>query len=279
MKRRRGQTGYSRKGGHQCPVCGKSWAGQAQAWMCSATKACRALHHPRPKTAREWRIQSMTAVLMQQLGTALVDEGGDEARIAGQRILTLVGQVWIQVRDTHPVGVGYTQRQGPALRDCLLRLWPDDAPLHITCVLEVLLLLVEDVQTHLSGHQHQTVWNVMETCLTAELRRVDPDSADCGESSRTTDIYEGLRSHIFAESGPRPERLRLYDMGGRFLVAARRREEARNVLREELGLTGLKARGLSDGTKLEISHVPVTAGGYLKRMKSPGLVCRLEDPQ
>jgi hypothetical protein len=106
-------------------------------------------------------------------------------------------------------------------------------------------------------------WRWQECALNALLRLFD---ADGEQIDAAEEDYFTLYAAIWGEREPVRPVVKLYELGGRFIVAAYGRQEARDIIRREYGLVRLDVSGCAGGAKIYYGNEEITYGELKTRL-------------
>ena len=149
----------------------------------------------------------------------------------------------------------YRRVNDDALRG-LESIWEPTATVDVVHIVAIVASLVADLRRELSGWlasrpETDALWRDMEHALDGLYDLFDPEGEENYEHADDVPrLYAALRRQVFGPEKEAPQ-ARLYLLGGRFWVAALTKADARDHLRRELGLVGLKAQGVPLGEKLD----------------------------
>lgn len=230
---------------HPCPICGTKYPSQRLALHC-VKPMCQEINRVPKALAYEWRIQAMPAAFVHMLAEIFEGTGDAKAQAMAERLHKHLAKVYAQLQHKLPVPRSYSLRHRQGLSALIDGVWGWRTEQHSAHIIETAWALIEDVLDHLAdqGRMDERIpWNWLSLSMAAALKLVDPEEDRPG-CEQTDEAYEALRKYIWQESDAKERPLRMWIVGGRFYVAARARREAEQIVLREIGIVGLRAKGM-----------------------------------
>lgn len=260
----------------RCPYCGTTYRHSGMAERCLKGPLCRVYNSVTGERRMVFDIQCKAAACVQFAAAPLEHSEYGDVGAHAAHCIRLCEELYGDMKALRCGVAVFNAATVPTAR-LLESIWPP-VKTDITHLLAVVSSLLGDVRHALRGRleprgqkRGAELWTAIEAEVDALLDIFNPDG---GESfphiDRVMSCYERLYQLIFPE--PRAPGLRLYLAGDRLWIAAPTKAEAREVLRRETGLVGLKVRGIALGEKLEDGR---TAADLLATARGvPGIVAR-----
>ena len=239
-----------------CPVCGTRYRHKGMAARCQRTDVCRWYHAPGGERRRAYALQVRVCAAVAYI-CAPVSAQARVAEVEAQawKALHLVDQI-IDGLDTLSVSRDiYRRVNDAAIRD-LESIWAPTSTVDVVHIVAIVASVVADLRRELADWlaarpETDALWRDMEHAVDGLYDLFDPEGTENYEHADDVPrLYAALRRKVFGPEKAAPQ-ARLYLLGGRFWVAAYTKADARDHLRRELGLVGLKAQGVALGEKLD----------------------------
>lgn len=271
------KKGGTPRGGACCPCCKTFYRHGSMARACQKTFWCR--YHNAPGGLRKELMdaQLKTSICVWFLLTPLKENPQRRLRARAMALDACMEPLYRDLRRFFAYSnSSFDAATKPTMR-LLYSLWAPDVPVDITHVTAVFSSLVSDLRFRLGPFwakcppemRAPRLWAGIERQLDGIYDYCDPDGAeDYPHVDEVQPLYDRLHAAIWP-SRPAPE-MRLYLSGERFWVSAQTKAEAREILRAETGLVGLKVKGIALGERLSDGR---TAGELLSLSGGkPGII-------
>lgn len=241
----------------KCLICGNNYKGKT----CHSPQCARFKTLP-PGQLRDCKIWSGVALLSGLVGTALQDQAIAEkdpiAKKIGDRVYKWSVEA-LYIARHFGVPMEYLEKQDRVFNDSINDIWPLNGKLHVIHAADTVQSLISDVLEHFSQKFNQkklACWNWQECAYTKLLNTTESDILEYADQIHTD--YLAFRRLFWGEKQPRERRLKMYDVGSRFTVAAYSKGEARELVRLNSGLFKLPVKGLVDTAKVEFNGETTT---------------------
>lgn len=260
----------------RCPYCGTVYRHAGMAERCLKGPLCRVYNHVTGERRAVADIQFKAAACVQFCAAPLEHSDYGDVGAHAKRCIHLCEELYADMKALRCGIAVFNAATVPTAR-LLESIWPP-VKTDITHLLAVVSSLLGDVRYALRGRlepqgqrRGAELWAAIEAEVDALLNIFNPDGGeDYPHIDRVMSCYERLYQWTFPE--PRKPELRLYLAGERLWIAAPTKAEAREVLRRETGLVGLKVQGIALGEKLDDGR---TAAELLATAQGvPGIVAR-----
>lgn len=271
------KKGGTPRGGARCPYCKTFYRHGSMARACQKTFWCR--YHNAPGGLRKELMdaQLKTSICVWFLLTPLKENPQRRLRARAMALDACMEPLYRDLRRFFAYSnSSFDAATKPTMR-LLYSLWAPDVPVDITHVASVFSSLVSDLRFRLGPFwakcppemRAPRLWAGIERQLDGIYDYCDPDGTeDYPHVDEVQPLYDRLHAAIWP-SKPAPE-MRLYLSGERFWVCAQTKAEAREILRAETGLVGLKVKGIALGERLSDGR---TAGELLSLSGGkPGII-------
>ncbi len=262
----------------KCPVCGATYKNKrCRSEFCTLNRI-----YPQGKI-KNWRIWVSVALLCGQIGSCArsqgaIDEDNNLKKIGGR--LYRHGCEAVNQGIQFEVPRQYAQSQNNHFNRLLDRVWPKSKPLSVFHATETLLCLIDDTKEYFLEHGYTMYdlarFNWLECALVKIQRDYDYDPLDYLDSY---DDYLAFRADFWSESKPKQARLKAYEIGDRFAIAAYSRREARKILRDNTGLIGLPITGKPKEARIEFNGATTTYGALLNLFNTPGIMAVIKEQE
>ncbi|WP_300709671.1 hypothetical protein [uncultured Desulfovibrio sp.] len=259
-----------------CPYCGTVYRHAGMAERCLKGKLCRVYNCVTGERRAVADIQFKAAACVQFCAAPLEHSEYGDVGAHAKRCISLCEDLYADMKALRCGIAVFNGATVPTAR-LLESIWPP-VKTDVTHLLAVVSSLLGDVRYDLRGRlepqgqkRGAELWSAIEAEVDALLDIFNPDGGeDYPHIDRVIECYECLYQWIFSE--PRKPELRLYLAGERLWIAAPTKAEAREILRRETGLVGLKVQGIALGEKLDDGR---TAAELLATAQGvPGIVAR-----
>ena len=261
----------------RCPYCGTTYRHAGMAERCLKGPLRREYNSVTGERRTVFDIQCKAAACVWYVAHQLTINDAEKIQNHAKMCIDYTGELY---DDMHKLRCSVTifNNATRSTISLLESIWPPRTSIDFTHILAVVSSLLGDVRYALGGRlepqgqkRGAELWSAIEAEVDALIDIFNPDG---GESfphiDRVMECYERLYQWIFPE--PRKPELRLYLAGERLWIAAPTKAEAREVLRRETGLVGLKVQGIALGEKLDDGR---TAAELLATAQGvPGIVAR-----
>ena len=239
-----------------CPVCGTKYRHKGMAARCQRTDVCRWYHAPGGERRKAYTLQVRVCAAVAYICAPVSAQAGvPEVEAQAWKALHLVDSITNGLDALSVSRDIYRRVNDDALRG-LESIWEPTATVDVVHIVAIVASLVADLRRELadwlaSRPETDALWLDMEHALDGLYDLFDPEGEENYEHADDVPrLYAALRRQIFGPEKEAPQ-ARLYLLGGRFWVAALTKADARDHLRRELGLVGLKAQGVALGEKLD----------------------------
>lgn len=260
----------------RCPNCGHNYKGK----RCHSP-ICAQLRALPTGRVRDWKIWTAVALLAGILGSAVMKQAEKDKDVKTMAIGVRIhkwGVKALEAGKRFGVPIQYAEAEDRRFDKQLHQVWPQNAPLHVFHAADTLLALVSDVKERFSGEyeaKDMSCWNWMEVALLSLQKDYDHEFME--HVDKVDQDYKAFRALFWGEKQEKAKRLKMFDVGGRFAVAAHTKSEAKEIVRLNSGLNKLKVRGLVDTAKVEFNGEMTSCGILLELFESPGLVAVMRE--
>ena len=260
----------------RCPNCGHNYSGKR-----CRSEVCSQLRALPTGRVRDWKIWCSVALLAGILGGAVMkqaeSDGDTKVKAVGVRI-NKWGIKALEAGKRFRVPIQYADYEDRRFDKMLYQVWPRTESLHIFHAADTLLALVADVKDRFSSEyepKDMACWNWLELALFSLQKDYDHEFMEHVE--KIDRDYKAFRALFWGEKPEKVKRLKMFDVGGRFAVAAHTKSEAKEIVRLNSGLNRLRVRGLVDTAKVEFNGEMTSCGILLELFESPGLVAVMRE--